>query len=723
MTEEIAERVLKKRTKKEMSRKGRRKRGNSPEVIRAALVLKNMKSPVCEHCGSTQNVHLHHIDGNWRNNDITNFQFLCLPHHLQIHGGNFKNPPMFNINLGHNMSEMSKKNHSNIPKTISDDAPESVVSRIYNSEVFIDFTNYNGLDVPIRNGYETRKFHTGIPGHILNREEFSDFFFGPTSKMDEVYALLRNRPHETPIVGAPARSGKSHFITYKFPLELRNKFGMKWNILFAPDETALTSVKVGMSLSDDIILVDDLDQLVLKTAFPDDNRVVVYVTTFAQMVVNSRRDVNPNTGEEIIGSSELETAFARLKKAEEDGIVIFDEIQYAPRCSGTESNVHDRRVTRRTDTGNPSGPDSAEIIPKIFEICRDIGIPRIGFTATERRSAYNILNPVGDRRVEYEYISMEITKHDLMGVCSSLDVGYVISDTENKEEVFNVFDMIDDLERKKEKFIEGELGLFLKRVMGTWTRIATQQLRSSEFNQFIPLLIEWAEKKYGNIDGMIGYTTAGKAGFYDPSHPDACTDDTGPFNVRNNNNLGWVTWKDTPTVKAHTELFKLAEDNKHPLRYVVFIDKGATGSLFRNLTSEISLKPFSATAKRSDVEHPNPRLRLSATSKNGGNALKKNFERVTETDIQRLLRAGDSMETTNILYDIINMITAGENMNKIIAKIILNTFTLAVSRNGDYGYEASGLLPLIAEHHMPTTGEVIRLVEAMMHASGKYELQ
>ena len=103
-----------------MSRKGRRKRGNSPEVIRAALVLKNMKSPVCEHCGSTQNVHLHHIDGNWRNNDITNFQFLCLPHHLQIHGGNFKNPPMFNINLGNNMSAMSKKSHSNIPKTVKD---------------------------------------------------------------------------------------------------------------------------------------------------------------------------------------------------------------------------------------------------------------------------------------------------------------------------------------------------------------------------------------------------------------------------------------------------------------------------------------------------------------------------------------------------------------------------------------------------------------------------
>lgn len=144
-----------------MSRKGKRKRGNSPEVIRAALILKDMKYKVCEHCGSSHNVHLHHVDGNWKNNDISNFQFLCREHHLQAHGGNFKNPPMFNINLGKNMSAMSKKNRSNISKSIGG---WKIMGPKKNTFVAAMQVMFNQKDFSSYNSYHTMKIFIGGTG-------------------------------------------------------------------------------------------------------------------------------------------------------------------------------------------------------------------------------------------------------------------------------------------------------------------------------------------------------------------------------------------------------------------------------------------------------------------------------------------------------------------------------------------------------------------------------
>lgn len=50
---------------------------------------RNGKLPICEDCGKSgtfgTKIHVHHIDGNRNNNDITNLKVLCSKCHVNIH--------------------------------------------------------------------------------------------------------------------------------------------------------------------------------------------------------------------------------------------------------------------------------------------------------------------------------------------------------------------------------------------------------------------------------------------------------------------------------------------------------------------------------------------------------------------------------------------------------------------------------------------------------------
>ena len=39
----------------------------------------------CVKCGTIENLHIHHKDGNWKNNEISNLQLLCKKHHFINH--------------------------------------------------------------------------------------------------------------------------------------------------------------------------------------------------------------------------------------------------------------------------------------------------------------------------------------------------------------------------------------------------------------------------------------------------------------------------------------------------------------------------------------------------------------------------------------------------------------------------------------------------------------
>jgi hypothetical protein len=43
------------------------------------------RKPNCEKCGSSERLHVHHRDENWRNNDPKNLQTLCPACHLKLH--------------------------------------------------------------------------------------------------------------------------------------------------------------------------------------------------------------------------------------------------------------------------------------------------------------------------------------------------------------------------------------------------------------------------------------------------------------------------------------------------------------------------------------------------------------------------------------------------------------------------------------------------------------
>lgn len=43
-----------------------------------------LKKDYCEICGSTENLDMHHIDGNWKNNNLDNLMCLCRSCHMKI---------------------------------------------------------------------------------------------------------------------------------------------------------------------------------------------------------------------------------------------------------------------------------------------------------------------------------------------------------------------------------------------------------------------------------------------------------------------------------------------------------------------------------------------------------------------------------------------------------------------------------------------------------------
>jgi hypothetical protein len=72
----------------------KRKRGNPINVIRAFTLLRGGK--FCERCNCTeyeQNIALHHRDGNWKNYNVSNLEFLCSTCHLNDHNGCWSNKP------------------------------------------------------------------------------------------------------------------------------------------------------------------------------------------------------------------------------------------------------------------------------------------------------------------------------------------------------------------------------------------------------------------------------------------------------------------------------------------------------------------------------------------------------------------------------------------------------------------------------------------------------
>jgi len=43
------------------------------------------RKSACERCGSTEKLHVHHKDNNWRNGDISNLETLCASCHIKHH--------------------------------------------------------------------------------------------------------------------------------------------------------------------------------------------------------------------------------------------------------------------------------------------------------------------------------------------------------------------------------------------------------------------------------------------------------------------------------------------------------------------------------------------------------------------------------------------------------------------------------------------------------------
>ena len=39
----------------------------------------------CEHCGSDRYLQVHHINGDWKDNEEDNLAVLCKHHHLELH--------------------------------------------------------------------------------------------------------------------------------------------------------------------------------------------------------------------------------------------------------------------------------------------------------------------------------------------------------------------------------------------------------------------------------------------------------------------------------------------------------------------------------------------------------------------------------------------------------------------------------------------------------------
>ena len=59
--------------------------GESHHSARKIIYLLEDKDKVCEICGSTKNIDVHHKDGDFHNNSISNLILVCRSCHMKIH--------------------------------------------------------------------------------------------------------------------------------------------------------------------------------------------------------------------------------------------------------------------------------------------------------------------------------------------------------------------------------------------------------------------------------------------------------------------------------------------------------------------------------------------------------------------------------------------------------------------------------------------------------------
>lgn len=55
----------------------------NPTLYKGILIANGIE-PVCKLCGAIKNIHVHHIDGNRKNNDINNLVWLCTKCHYTV---------------------------------------------------------------------------------------------------------------------------------------------------------------------------------------------------------------------------------------------------------------------------------------------------------------------------------------------------------------------------------------------------------------------------------------------------------------------------------------------------------------------------------------------------------------------------------------------------------------------------------------------------------------
>ena len=53
--------------------------------IARAIYYENHTNIICLNCGSSKDINIHHIDKNWKNNDLNNLQPLCRKCHISKH--------------------------------------------------------------------------------------------------------------------------------------------------------------------------------------------------------------------------------------------------------------------------------------------------------------------------------------------------------------------------------------------------------------------------------------------------------------------------------------------------------------------------------------------------------------------------------------------------------------------------------------------------------------
>ena len=77
--------------------------------LKERLIIAGLKKNECEVCGYTENLELHHINGNHYDNRLENLQILCPNHHAQTH--NFRGRNSTKNSTPENLSKKYSKNH------------------------------------------------------------------------------------------------------------------------------------------------------------------------------------------------------------------------------------------------------------------------------------------------------------------------------------------------------------------------------------------------------------------------------------------------------------------------------------------------------------------------------------------------------------------------------------------------------------------------------------